>query len=152
HRESLNLTQLAEEVASHLGVLAEEKGQGIQVESPALVHAVADRVGLRQAVINLVDNAIKFTPPGGRIRLVVGETGNTATLDVIDSGPGVPAAARDRIFDRFFRADSGEAGSGLGLSIARGAVDSSGGRLTLESPGPAGSIFRISLSRATLAA
>src|SRR3954465_12453927 len=64
-RETVNLSQLAEEVASHLGVRAEEKHQTIEVDSPGPVHALADRVGVRQAVINLVDNAIKFTPPGG---------------------------------------------------------------------------------------
>lgn len=151
-REPLNLSQLADEVAAHLGVLAEEKRQSIVVTNPVVVEALADRHGLRQAVINLVDNAIKFTPPGGRIQLVVHAEPDGAILDVIDSGPGVPAVARERIFDRFVRADSGEAGTGLGLSIAKGAVDNSGGRLTLESSGEAGSTFRIWLPKASYAA
>ncbi len=90
-REPLNLSQLADDVAAHLGVLAEEKRQSIVVENPVAVEALADRHGLRQAVINLVDNAIKFTPPGGRIQLVVHAEPDGAILDVIDSGPGVPA-------------------------------------------------------------
>ena len=147
-REPLNLSLLADEVAAHLGVLAEEKRQSIVVENPVAVEALADRHGLRQAAINLVDNAIKFTPAGGRIQLVVREEPDGAVLDVIDSGPGVPAGARERIFDRFIRADSGEAGTGLGLSIAKGAVDNSGGRLTLESSGESGSTFRIWLPKA----
>jgi signal transduction histidine kinase len=151
-REPLNLSQLAEEVAAHLGVLAEEKRQTIAVDSPGAVEAVGDRLGLRQALINLVDNAIKFTPPGGTVHLVVRDTPDAAIVDVVDSGPGVPVEARERIFDRFFRAAmAGEAGTGLGLSIAKGAVDSSGGRLTLESSGDAGSTFRISLPKTTVA-
>ena len=146
HREPLNLSQLAEEVALHLGVLAEEKRQTIVVKSAPSAEAVGDRVGLRQAMINLVDNAIKFTPPGGTIQLVVRDAPDAVSLDVIDSGPGVPAESRDRIFDRFYRGDASGKGSGLGLSIASKAVESSGGRLTLESSGPAGSTFRIALA------
>jgi heavy metal sensor kinase len=146
--EVLNLSQLAEDVAAHLGVLAEEKRQSMAVDTPGPVAVTGDHLGLRQAVINLLDNAIKFTPPGGEIRVVVRESGDAASLDVVDSGPGVPPESRDRIFDRFFRAAAaGEAGTGLGLSIAKGAVESSGGRLTLEDAGPAGSTFRITLPR-----
>jgi signal transduction histidine kinase len=148
-REPFNLSQLAEEVAGHLGVLAEEKRQTIVVTSPRPVHAIGDRVGIRQAVINLVDNAIKFTPPGGIIQLVIADAGSYAVLDVVDSGCGIPAESRDHIFDRFFRAASGEAGTGLGLSIAKGAVDNSGGCLTLEASGAGGSTFRIALEKSS---
>ena len=147
-REPLNLSQLAEDVASHLGVLAEEKRQTIAVKDAMPAHALGDRVGLRQAVINLVDNAIKFAPPGGTIQLVVRDTADAVTLDVIDSGPGVPAESRDLIFDRFYRGDASGKGTGLGLSIAKKAVESAGGRLTLESSGATGSTFRISLPKA----
>jgi heavy metal sensor kinase len=144
-REPLNLSQLADEVAAHLGVLAEEKRQTMTVQSPVEVYAIGDRLALRQALINLVDNAIKFTPPGGTIQLAVGEHDHRAVLDVVDSGPGIPVDSHDRIFDRFYRADSLQKGTGLGLSIAKGVVDASGGRLTLERSGPGGSTFRISL-------
>ena len=143
---SFDLRGLADEVAAHLGVLAEERNQAIRVDGAA-PHAYADRVVIRQAVINLVDNAIKFSPPGARIAIRVGETADSVTLDVVDSGAGIEAAARDRIFDRFFRATQavGEAGAGLGLSIAKGAVEANGGRLTLLSSGEDGSTFRITL-------
>jgi signal transduction histidine kinase len=146
-----DLRGLAEEVATHLGVLAEEKNQAIRVEG-ATADAHADRFVIRQAVINLVDNAIKFSPSGGRITIRVGETRDSATLDVADTGTGIAPAARDRIFDRFFRAthDGGETGAGLGLSIAKGAVEANGGRLTLVSSGESGSTFRITLPRAAV--
>jgi signal transduction histidine kinase len=116
----------------------------------AAVEAYADRFVVRQAVINLVDNAIKFSPSGGRIGIRVSGSADAATLDVVDSGKGISAAARDRIFDRFFRAthDGSETGTGLGLSIARGAVEANGGRLMLVSSGEQGSVFRVTLPRA----
>jgi heavy metal sensor kinase len=148
--DEVDLRALAEEVGSHLGVLAEEKKQSIAVEALDTPRVRADRLGVRQAVINLVDNAIKFSPVGGRIVIRVAETPRGTVLDVIDSGPGIDAESRPRIFDRFYRAAtaSGAAsGTGLGLSIARSAVEASAGRLTLESTDAAGSTFRITLPR-----
>ncbi len=148
-REVVDLQALAEEVAQHLGVLAEEKGQQIVVERRAAPDALADKQVLRHALINLVDNAIKFTPAGGDVRIRISETPAAAIFDVIDTGPGVPLDARPRIFDRFYRADEGHAarGAGLGLSIAKGAVEANGGRLTLEASSAAGSTFRITMPR-----
>ena len=146
--EPVDLVELADNVASHLGVLAEEKRQAIVIDRNGGPVALGDRVALRQALINLVDNAIKFTPPGGQIRIRLADTPGGAVIDVIDSGPGVAADARPRIFDRFYRADGMDAGgTGLGLSIARGAVEANGGNLTLEETGPRGSIFRITMPR-----
>jgi two-component system sensor histidine kinase TctE len=103
---------------------------------------------LRQALINLVDNAIKFTPAAGRVRLRLSETPSLAVIDVIDSGPGVPTEARDHIFDRFYRSDGTDAvGTGLGLSLARGGVEAIGGKLTLEQSGPGGSTFRVTVPK-----
>jgi signal transduction histidine kinase len=108
----------------------------------------ADRLVLRQALINLVDNAIKFTPPGGEIGIRLSEAPLETRVDVVDSGPGVPPEARERIFDRFYRSDGLDAGgSGLGLSLARGAVEALGGHVTLERTGPGGSTFRITLQK-----
>ena len=100
---------------------------------------------LRQALLNLVDNAIKYSPVGGRIAVRVSTSGDgMAVLDVSDTGPGIPVELRPRVFDRFYRADRSRSrenggGTGLGLSIARWAVEVNGGQLTLESsdgPGP----------------
>jgi heavy metal sensor kinase len=145
-REFLDLQALVDEVVSHLSVLAEEKRQSLVVERCGAPAALGDRLVLRQALINLVDNAIKFTPDGGRVVLRLSEERGGAIIDVIDSGCGIPADLGGRIFDRFYRVSgTGVAGTGLGLSIARGAVEASGGRLTLEQTGPAGSTFRITL-------
>ena len=146
--DEVDLRELADNVASHLGVLAEEKRQSIVVEGPESPRASADRLVLRQALISLVDNAIKFSPAGGCIRIRVSENAQSGIVDVIDSGRGVDAADRARIFDRFYRAADGtaqESGSGLGLSIAKWAVEANGGRLTLEASEGSGSTFRITV-------
>jgi heavy metal sensor kinase len=148
-RERVDLKELAESVAAHLGVLAEEKRQTISLEPSGVVEVVADRLALRQALINLVDNAIKFTPPGGRVCLRIAEDASDVFVEVADSGPGIPQESRPRIFDRFYRGEGIDAaGTGLGLSIAKGAVEAMGGRLTLERTGPSGTTFRITLPRA----
>jgi heavy metal sensor kinase len=149
--EVVDVRALAEDVTAHLGVLAEEKGQTLDVRSQGRPMAIGDRVVLRQALINLVDNAIKFTPSGGAIVLEVSTTPTEALVDVVDGGPGIPPAVRDHIFDRFYRAEHvmTTTGTGLGLSIAKGAVEANGGRLTLEASGPAGSTFRIAMPRDT---
>ncbi|MGE0591761.1 MAG: sensor histidine kinase [Vicinamibacterales bacterium] len=147
--EVIDLNELADDVAAHLGVLAEEKRQSIAIERDGTPRARGERLVLRQALINLVFNAIKYTPVGGRIRLRVAEVGDRAVIDVIDSGPGIPPGPQARIFERYFRVGDvpgvDEGGTGLGLSIARWAIESSGGQLTLEHTGPAGSAFRIAL-------
>jgi signal transduction histidine kinase len=147
--EVVDLRALAEDVVAHLGVLAEEKQQSLVVEHSGDSLGIGDRVVLRQALINLVDNAIKYTPEGGRIRIRISESVNGPAVDVIDTGPGVAADAATRIFNRFDRGHEsrgdGRAGSGLGLAIAKWAVEVSGGHLTLEPAIGGGSTFRIVL-------
>ena len=99
-------------------------------------------------MICLVDNAIKFSEPGGKIRIRVSEQGPSGVIDVIDTGIGVDPAHRAHIFDRFYRVSEGSAhqpGSGLGLSLAKSAVEVNGGRLTLEDSSGQGSTFRIAI-------
>jgi len=147
--DTVHLSELAEDVAGHLGVLAEEKGQSLSVEARGDPTAVVDRVVLRQALINLVDNAIKFTPSGGQVSIRVAGDNGIAVMDVTDTGPGIAGDDRDRIFDRFYRGDElAASGTGLGLSIAKGAVEANGGQLTLERSDTHGSTFRIRLSKA----
>lgn len=147
--EAVDLRALAENVATHIGVLAEEKAQRLEVESAGAPVALADRVVLRQALINLVDNAIKFTPDGGRVAVRVFEMADDAVVEVVDGGPGIAMDVRGRIFDRFYRDERASgAGTGLGLSIAQRAIEASGGRLSLASTGAGGSTFRIAMPRA----
>jgi len=151
----VDLSELAGEVAGQLGVLAEEKQQTIDVgKAPGLVW-VGDRMVLRQALLNLIDNAIKYTPPGGRIGIRVADEGAHAVLEVSDTGPGIPEGLEARVFDRFYRIDESRSrengGTGLGLSIARWGVEACRGRLTLEKTAGHGCTFRITL-RANAAA
>ena len=155
-RSSIDLGELAQDVVTQLGVLAEEKGQSLEVESTGTPHGLGDRVVLRQSLMNLVDNAIKYSPLGGQIRVRVWQSETSAMLEVKDDGPGVASDVRARIFDRFYRAGRSArpdevGGSGLGLAIAKWAVEVNGGRLTLESVDSMGSTFRITLPRSDAA-
>ena len=144
--ESIDVHGLAVDVAAQLGVLAEEKGQSIGVTG-GRSQVLADRLLLRQALTNVVDNAIKYTPDGGRIDIRVSASAAVATIDVSDTGPGVAPLRAAQIFDRFYRGPSpnAEGGAGLGLSIAKWAVEASGGQLRLEPSGGIGSTFRFVL-------
>jgi heavy metal sensor kinase len=147
-RDTVDLSALADDVVSHLAVLAEEKRQTLSIDRQASPVVSADRLVLRQALINLVDNAIKFTPASGQVRIRIDQTAQDALVEVIDSGPGISNEARERIFDRFYRAnDANGSGTGLGLSLAKGAVEALGGHLTLTATGATGTAFRISIPR-----
>jgi heavy metal sensor kinase len=147
----VDLPALAQEVAEQLGVLAEEKDQSIQLNFSDVGRWMGDRVVLRQALLNLVDNAIKYSPNGGRIEIRVAELDDRTIIDVNDTGPGIPAELQSRIFDRFYRVDKARSrengGTGLGLAIAKWAVEVNGGQLTLEPENGSGSCFRIALPR-----
>jgi len=151
-REGVDLAELARDVAAHLGVLAEEKRQSFAVEASGPVPAWVDRVVIRQALINLVDNAVKYTPPGGSVRIVVRDGAPGPTIEVADTGSGIPPEHRDRVFDRFYRIDKARSrdigGAGLGLAIVRWAVEAHGGRIDLDSVEGRGSTFRITLLHA----
>jgi len=145
-----DLTELVAEVTDCLIVLAEEKEQNLTLVRSSPVFAAVDRSILRQAVINLLDNAIKFTPRSGHLGVVVRITENgEAAIEICDDGPGIAPKERALIFDRFYRVDRGRSreigGTGLGLSIARWAVEINNGRIELESEEGEGSTFRIVL-------
>lgn len=149
--EPVDLVALARAVVGHLSVLAEEKRQLITIDADDRVIARAHADVLRQALVNVVHNAIKFAPEDGVVRFEVREGSREATIRISDSGPGIPAADRSRVFDRFYRVDAARArdsgGFGLGLAIARSALEAQGGRIELTSPPDCGACFDISLPR-----
>lgn len=149
--QRLNLQRFAREMVDYVRVLAEEKQQRAAVEGDNAVDAWADPVVLRQAVLNLLDNAIKHSPEGTAVRVVVRGSPSEAVLEVVDQGPGIEAEHRERIFERFYRVDKARSratgGAGLGLSIAQWAVQASGGSIEVQSTMGEGSCFRIRLPR-----
>ena len=151
-RATVDLRELVAGVSDGLRVLAEEKNQELTVELPGPVAVECDATVLRQGITNLLHNAIKFTPPKGIIRVAARSTvGGDAVIEVEDSGPGIPAADHQRVFERFYRVDQARSrdtgGTGLGLAIARWAVEASGGRIELESVAGRGTLFRVALPR-----
>jgi heavy metal sensor kinase len=148
-RGRVDLQVLAREVADHLAVLVEEKKQRIQVEGNGDVIVEADRIVLRQAVINLYDNAIKYSPEGSSIHVSIRAEDRSAVLEVRDRGIGIPRGSQEHVFERFYRVDKGRSrelgGTGLGLSIARWAVEVHGGQVGVDSEVGEGSTFRVVL-------
>jgi signal transduction histidine kinase len=118
--------------------LAESKGVTMTVDAAWPVPVRGDQDLMREAVSNLVDNAIKFTPPGGAVRIEARMAGGQPFLRVSDTGPGVPPQERERIFDRFYRGErSGQSpGHGLGLSIAETIANLHGFKLAVEDNHP----------------
>jgi len=148
--EDIAILRLAKEASSVVEVLAEEKRQQIDIAGDANLFVSVDRLILRQAIVNLLDNAIKYSPPGSQILVRVQGGGDKQVfLDVIDQGPGIPSEHQPYVFDRFFRVDKARTrewgGAGLGLSITRWAVEAHGGDITLKSEEGHGTMFRVSL-------
>jgi heavy metal sensor kinase len=150
HATIFSAMDLAREAAGLFDVLAEEKGQRITVQGDERINVKGDRVFLRQALVNIIHNALKHSPEGGEISVDVRpEPAGGVRLEVADSGPGIAPEHSERIFDRFYRADDSRSreggGAGLGLSIAQWAVRVHGGRIQLISEPGAGCIFQMCL-------
>ena len=145
----LALDTLVREVARGHELAAQAKGQRLDLELER-VHVNADPEKLRSIVDNLIGNAVKFTPAGGSVAVLARSSGDEAVIDVIDSGPGVPAEERESIFDSFFRgrakASARVEGSGLGLAIAREFVEAHGGKISVLAE-ERGAHFRVALPR-----
>lgn len=148
-REPVDLDQLARDVVASLGILAEERNQKLTVETRSNVTVTADRLVLREAVTNVLDNAIKYGPLRSTVTISVDRDANDGVLAIADEGPGVPAEHRERIFHRFFRLDEARSrdggGAGLGLAIAKWAVEIHGGRITVNGRQGGGAEFLIHL-------
>jgi signal transduction histidine kinase len=141
----LDIVPVLADAAEFYGAVAESRGQLLQTDLPARLDAVGDRDLLAQAVGNLLDNALKFTPPGGHVRLIARAAGrDRIEIAVEDTGPGLSPEDRARAGTRFFRADASRAtpGSGLGLSLVQAVARLHGGDLLLEDVPGGGSGLR----------
>jgi two-component system phosphate regulon sensor histidine kinase PhoR len=147
----VDLAMLGRQVAELHGPAAHKKGLELQVAIPEGLRAMADGRALEQVVVNLVDNAIKYTPSGS-VELRAEARGDDAVLTVTDSGPGIEPHHLARVFERFYRVDPGRAreagGTGLGLAIAKHLVQGMHGEITVES-GASGTRFTVRLPAAS---
>jgi two-component system sensor histidine kinase KdpD len=113
---------------------------------PELPLVPVDDVLLEQVLINLLDNAVKYTPPGTPVEIEAAAGDGSVQLEVADRGPGLPAGDEARVFDKFYRGRTGPVpGVGLGLTICRGIVEAHGGRITAENRPGGGAVFRVVL-------
>ena len=133
--EDVPLDEIVPQILRLLSPRADEAGVRLELDVQEGLVARADRTALRELLESLLDNAIHYTPPAGRAGLRATEAGETCVLTVWDTGPGIPAAERERVFERFYRgADAlatGKSGSGLGLAIVKAIADAHGAPVTL---------------------
>jgi len=147
--EPFDLGRLASTTADQMGLLAEDKRISISCQCADEVQVTGNRSRLKQVVVNLLDNAIKYTPDGGHIEVRVAKRNGFAILSICDNGIGIPAEALPRIFERFFRVDKARSresgGAGLGLSIVKSICAAHDGRVEVESREGNGASFTVEL-------
>src|SRR5207244_9409951 len=135
--ETLDFAQLARSTADQMRLLAEEKHISLMADGTDPVEVEADPSRLKQVVVNLLDNAIKYTPEEGKVTITVAQRDGHAVLEVAETGLSISANDLPHVFDRFYRADKTRsrqiAGTGLGLSIAVSIWMSQGGQLAVSS-------------------
>jgi signal transduction histidine kinase len=148
----LRRIELDKVVARALDVLgAQAEQQGVMLESTATGQdfaITADEDGLTQIILNLAGNAIKFTPPGGSVRVEMTDAGTYLELAVRDNGPGIPATDIHRVFEPYQQAHQGRKGSGLGLAIVKELVSAHGGTIAVESEEGKGTCMTVNLPKA----
>lgn len=146
--EEIRLDELARESAEHMAAVAESKGLSLEMPGLAPCAVRGDAAQLRRLLFNLLDNAIKFTPAGGAVRLGLARAKDSAALAVEDTGIGIPAEHIPHVFERFYRADRARGqeteGTGLGLAICRAIAEVHGGHLGIASV--AGTGTRVTLT------
>jgi signal transduction histidine kinase len=152
--EPCDLRDLVSEAAETANILAEPAALAVTTSIPeAPVLLDVDRNRVRQLLLNLVTNAVKYTRPGGRVTLGLSDQGDTVILTVGDSGIGIAAGDLPHIFDRFWRADPARSregerpGVGLGLAITKWIAEAHGGTITVQSRPGRGTIFTVTLPR-----
>ncbi len=146
-REPVALADIVSRAIDLYRDTADAKGVTLAASPDAGVRVSVDRTRLEQVAANLLDNAIKYTPSGGRVEVSAGREGGRAVLRVSDTGMGIPADEQPRIWDRLFRGDQSRAerGLGLGLSLVKAVVEAHGGAVSVDSQPGRGSTFTVSL-------
>jgi signal transduction histidine kinase len=149
NRSDVDVQALAGEIRELYEDTADAAGLTLTVNVPMNLVVRADRDRLRQALANLVDNAVKYTPRGGRVEVRAASEANADAISVSDTGAGIPERDLPRIFDRLYRGDQSRAtrGLGLGLSLVRAVIEAHGGTINVSSTPGAGSTFTIRLPR-----
>jgi heavy metal sensor kinase len=145
--QAVDLGELASSTAGQMSLLAEDKNVHITCHAQPGITVEGDPARLKQVIVNLLDNAIKYTPAGGRVRLSVTQSGADALLEVSDDGIGIPQEALAHVFKRFYRVDGSrsreQGGAGLGLSIVESICSAHGARVEVSSTPGRGSTFRV---------
>src|SRR6185312_11093097 len=141
---SVPLAPLLAGVVKELSLLAESRGLGLSLDPLAVADAWADPEKLESIFRNLIFNAIKFTPEGGRVSVRVSASGDKVAVDVADTGEGIAPEQRATLFERYVRSERARGGgTGLGLSIVKDLVDRSHGSISVQSELGQGSTFRV---------
>jgi signal transduction histidine kinase len=147
--EQFDLGELATSTADQMSLLALDKRISITCHVAEPLFVQGDRARLKQVVVNLLDNAIKYTPEGGEIHVRTVARHGRAMLEVSDNGIGIPEEALPHVFERFYRVDKARSrqlgGAGLGLSIVKSICSAHSGRVTVDSKEGVGSSFRVEL-------
>jgi len=148
-RVKFDLSALAATTAEQMCLLAEEKKIKLVCETDAHVEIMGDPSKLKQVLVNLLDNAIKYTPHGGEILLFSNSLNGSAQLHVADTGPGIREAALPHVFNRFYRADEVRSreveGAGLGLSIVQSICIAHGGTISVRNLATGGCCFTVEI-------
>jgi two-component system phosphate regulon sensor histidine kinase PhoR len=147
----VNFADTLREALTVMGTQIEQKSLGVVNNVPDTLRLLADPDQTRRVLMNVIHNAVKFTPSGGQIQFTAISDAQTATIAIQDTGPGIPPQDRTRIFERFYQVDtsrSGQTGSGLGLSIAKHIIEAQGGKIWAEAgiPGGARIVFTLPLA------
>jgi heavy metal sensor kinase len=151
----VDLAELALNTAEHMRLIAEDRGIDIDLSGLRKAVVRGDRARLKQIVVNLLDNAIRFTPRGGGVALRTAADASGSVLEVTDTGIGIPAASIAHVFDRFYRVDEArsreDGGAGLGLSIVKSICTAHGAEIDVDSLISDGSCFRVRFPRHSIA-
>jgi signal transduction histidine kinase len=148
-RERLQLDEVARSAIAKQSAAAQARGIDLGLARSEALELEAPRGLLESILANLVENAVKYAPPGGRVDVSLQRDGAQARIEVVDNGPGIPPGERERVFDRFYRiSPSSGDGSGLGLAIVRRALETLGGTIEIADATPQGlrAIVRVPIS------